>query len=135
MVLTINLAPEIETRLREAAADQGVEPRVYVEEYLRQHLRPVGTCPPCLNAAESKLFDEINQGFSESDWNRYRQLLGKRQAEQLTADEQLELIKLSDILEHMNFRRLELLSELARLRNMTLPALMDQLGLQPGPVE
>ena len=134
MVLTIDLTPELESRLREAAADQGVEPRVYVEEYLRQHLRPAGT-PRSLNAAESRLFEEINHGFSESDWDRYRHLLAKRRAEQLDEAEQVGLTTLSDSLERMNVRRLVLLSELALLRNTTLPELMDQLGLQPGSVE
>lgn len=135
MVLTIDLAPELESRLREAAANQGVEPRVYVAEYLRQHLSPAGTCPPCLTATESRLFDEINQGFSEQDWSRFRQLIAKRRAEQLTAEEHAELTDLSDRLERLNVRRLELLTELAKLRNTTLPALMDQLGLRPAPVE
>ena len=134
MVLTIDLAPELESRLREAAADQGVEPREYVVETLRQHLRPAVASPPCLNAAESRLFDDINRGVSEWDWSRYRQLVEKRQAEQLSAEEHVELTALSDHLERLNVRRLELLRELARLRNMTLPALMDQLGLQPTPV-
>lgn len=134
MVLTIDLAPELESRLREAAADQGVEPREYVEETLRQHLRPALTAPPCLSAAESRLFDEINQGFSERDWGRYRQLIEKRRAEQLTPEQHVELMALSDRSERLNVRRLELLRELARLRNTTLPALMDQLGLQPAPV-
>jgi len=134
MVLTIDLTPELESRLREAAADHGVEPRVYVEEHLRQHLRPAGI-PPSLNAAESRLFDEINHGFSESEWDRYRELLAKRTAEQLDEAERVELTTLSDSLERMNVRRLVLLSELAHLRNTTLPALMDQLGLQSGSVE
>ena len=134
MVLTFDLAPELESRLREAAADQGVEPREYVVETLRQHLRPALTDSALPDAAESRLFDEINRGFSEGDWSRYRQLIEKRQAEQLTAEEHVELTALSDRLERLNVRRLELLRELARLRNTTLPALMDQLGLQPTPV-
>jgi hypothetical protein len=134
MVLTIDLAPEIESRLREAAADQGIEPREYVVETLRQHLRAASTPPPCLSAAEFRLFDEINQGFSECDWSRYRQLIEKRRTEQLTAEEHDELIAFSDRLERLNVRRLELIRELARLRNTTLPILMDHLGLQRVPV-
>jgi hypothetical protein len=131
MVLTIDLAPEIESRLREAAAGRGVEPREYVVETLRQHLRAVSTDPPCLSPAESRLLEEINQGFSEWDWSRYRHLIENRRTEQLTAEEQAELVALSDRLEQLNVRRLEVLLELAKLRNTTLPILMDQLGLQP----
>ncbi|MCY2991272.1 MAG: hypothetical protein NTY19_25870 [Planctomycetota bacterium] len=134
MVLTIDLTPDLESKLREVAAAQGVEPREYVVETLRQHLGPALTHPPCQSAAESKLFDEINQGLSEWDWSRYRQLIEKRRAEQLTAEEHVELTAISDRVEELNVRRLELLSELARLRNTTLPTLMDQLGLQPDPV-
>jgi hypothetical protein len=75
-----------------------------------------------------------NRGFSEGDWNRYRQLIEKRRAEQLNAEELVELTSLSDRMERLNVRRLELLSQLAKLRNTTLPALMDQLGLHPVPV-
>jgi hypothetical protein len=124
MVLTIDLAPELESRLREAAADQGIELRTYVEEYLCRHLCPTEVFPPRLSDAESRLFEEINHGFSEADWNRYGQLIGKRRAEQLTAGEHLELTSLSDRLEGLNVRRLELLGELARLRNTTLRALI-----------
>jgi len=135
MVLTIDLAPELEFRLREAAADQGVDLRVYVEQYLRQRLCPAEMLHPSLSAAESRLFGEINQGFSEADWSRYGQLIVKRRAEELTADEHVELTGLSDRLERLNVRRLEVLNELATLRNTTLPTLMDQLGLRPSPVE
>ncbi len=134
MVLTINLAPELESRLREAAADKGIDLPAYVEEYLRRHLGP-HECPRCLSDSESRLFEEINQGFSEADWSLYRQLIAKRRAEQLTAAEHIELTGLSDRLERLNVRRLELLSELATLRNTTLPELMDHLGLRPDPVE
>jgi tRNA nucleotidyltransferase/poly(A) polymerase len=134
MTLTIDIAPELEFRLREVAATQGVDPREYVVRTLREHLRPEAAHPAALNVAESRLFEELNRGLSEPEWTRYWDLVEQRRAEQLTPEEHRELTALSDRIEQLSVRRLELLLEVARLRGTTLPELMDQLGLQPPPV-
>jgi hypothetical protein len=134
MVLTIDIAPDLESSLYAAAAKVGVDPGEYVVETLRQRLRTAIPDVACLSPAETRLFDEINRGLSEAEWARYGDLIERRREERLTDEEQAELVALSDRLEQLNVRRLELLAELARLRNKSLRQLMDQLGIQPPPV-
>jgi ABC-type uncharacterized transport system ATPase subunit len=76
---------------------------------------------------------EINRSLSQIQWERYDQLVGKRQAETLTPEELDELIALSDQIETVNVRRIEYLAELAQLRNTTVSALITELGIRPRP--
>ncbi len=80
-------------------------------------------------AAESRLLEEINQGLSEADWNRYHALIAQRQCESLDIAELEELTSLADRIEQLNAKRMDRLAELARLRNKRLPELMDELGI------
>lgn len=86
-----------------------------------------------LPPTEAALLERINQGFPVEFWEQYRRLTQKRRAEALTPAERQSLIGLTDQIEAANVRRLEHLVELARLRGMPLPALMDQLGLSGPP--
>lgn len=134
MNLTIPITPDIESRLREVAASQGVDPDEYVANALREHLQAASSAVPRLSAEESRLLGEINQGLSEQQWKRYRELIEKRRAEQLRKEEHAELITISDLVERLNVRRIECLTQLAALRGTTLPKLMEQLGIEPAPV-
>ena len=134
MNLTIPITPDIESRLREVAASQGVDPDEYVANALRVHLQAASSAVPHLSADESRLLGEINQGLSEQQWKRYRELIEKRRAEQLSPEEHAELITISDLVERLNVRRMECLTQLAALRGTTLPKLMEQLGIEPAPV-
>ncbi len=58
------------------------------------------------------------------------ELVGKRDAGTLAADEQRELCALSDWLEQRNAERLDHVADLARSRGVTLSEMMDQLGLK-----
>lgn len=64
-------------------------------------------------------------------WQRYEELIGKRQAETLTPKEHAELIVLSDQLEEANVKRIEYIAQLAALRKTTVPLLIKELGLKP----
>ena len=87
------------------------------------------TAPARLSPKESKLLKKINSSLSAIEWERYRVLLAKRDAEELTEQEQAELTILSDQIEEANARRMKAVAELARLRKTTIPALMETLGL------
>ena len=134
MNLTIAITPDIESRLRELAASQGVDPDQYVANALREHLQAASSAVPHLTADESRLMGEINQGPTEQQWERYRELIEKRRAERLSKEEHAELITISDLVERLNVRRIECLTQLAALRGTTLPKLMEQLGIEPAPV-
>jgi hypothetical protein len=86
--------------------------------------------PPRLSRTETVLLQQIELGLSQETWQRYHELIDKRRAEALSRAEQQELISLSDRLEIANARRMGYLAELARLRRIPLPSLMDELGIQ-----
>lgn len=132
MSLTIEITPELEGQVREAAADEGLSPDAFILESIAERLRrpkPIGG--KWFAGRESELLQAINDSMAQIDWIRYRELISKRQAETLTAEEHATLIVLANAVEAANVNRIELLIELARLRHTTLPALMDELGIKP----
>ena len=134
MTITIEIAPEIESQIKRAAAEVGLSPDAFVLDSVLQRLQPVRqrmSGVKRLAKREADLLQSINQSLSQIEWQRYRALLGKRQAETLTPAEQAELIDLSDRIEEANAQRIAYVAELADMRQTTVPALMDELGLRP----
>ena len=86
---------------------------------------------PSLPRTEARLLLKINQGLSPKVQKRYDELIVKRRAESLTPDEYDELLRISDHVENLEARRIEHLSELARLRKTSLTSLMEDLGIRP----
>ncbi|HKZ86487.1 MAG TPA: STAS/SEC14 domain-containing protein [Anaerolineae bacterium] len=86
---------------------------------------------PSLSRSEAQLLLEINQGLAPAVQRRYDELITKRRAETLTPHEHEELLRLTNQSEQLEARRVQLLSELARLRQTTVAELMDNLGLRP----
>lgn len=87
-----------------------------------------------LSPSEAELVRQIQQGLPPAIEQRHRELREKLQAETLTAAEYQELLALTDAIEQADADRLERLITLAQMRQVSLPDLMDQLGLQPPPV-
>ena len=86
-----------------------------------------------LTAAETDLLLEINQGIPAQVHDRYKVLLKKRDDETLTEADYRELLDLSNQIEGFGVKRIEALAKLATLRQVSLPKLMDDLGIQsPG---
>lgn len=134
MTITIEVAPELESQIKQATAKVGLTPDAYILESVTQRLqstkhRPSGV--KRLVKREATLLQKINQSLSQIQWQRYRDLISKRQAESLTSEEQAELIALSDQLEEANAERITYVAQLATLRKTTVPALMKELGLKP----
>ena len=86
---------------------------------------------PHLSEQESKLLLKINQGVPDQLERRYDALLRKRRQNKLTRREHQELLALTEQMEQFDVERLKLLAELAELRGLSLPELMQQLGLEP----
>jgi hypothetical protein len=57
------------------------------------------------------------------------ELIAEREKESLTVDTQQQLIGLTDWLEEMQAERLAALAKLAQVRGVTLPVVMQQLGI------
>jgi hypothetical protein len=85
---------------------------------------------PRLSQPESELLRRINQGVPAQLQQRYDALRKKRRRHKLTRKEQQELLSLSKQMEHLDAERLQHLAELAQLRDVSLPDLMRQLGLE-----
>lgn len=86
---------------------------------------------PTLSHRESELLRKINRGLAPALQERLNVLIEKRQAEAISAKELRELKKLTDQVELFDAERLELLTELAAIRNVPLRKLIKQLGLKP----
>lgn len=85
---------------------------------------------PVLSGDESALFATINQSLSEAERTRLAELGEKRAAETLTPEEHQELLTLQQRLEALHAERMKALAELAKLRGVTLTAVMEQLGIE-----
>ncbi len=88
---------------------------------------------PGLPEREAELLMKINRGLPTATQERLNKLIEKRRAETINAKELRELKKLTDRIEKLDAERLELLTELAALRNVPLRKLIKQLGLKPVP--
>ncbi len=129
--VTLDITPELESRLYREAAREGLDTQGYILSTLREHLARVRRPTEArLPADEAALLQEINRGLPTETWQHYGELKEKRRAETLTPEERAELIALSDQIEAMNVRRMESVIELARLRRMPVEALMDDLGIK-----
>lgn len=141
VTLTVELEEEKSERLRQLAALMGWSVsellRSGVDLVLRSGNR-VGTVqakdlkdPLKLSEVESSLLLDINRGLPAAVAERYRQLTIRRRDHRLSPAEHEELIRLSDEVEDLQARRMESLSELARLRGTSLPGIMEELGIAP----
>lgn len=131
MTITLELPPELEKNIKEAAAKAGSQPADFVLEAVQEHLsKAVGVSSPHLSKQESELLLAVNQSFNHVSWQRYFELIDKRDAEAITPDELGELIEITNGIEEANSKRLQYLIELAQLRNTSLDNLMDELDLR-----
>ncbi len=129
--VTLEITPDLESRLRREAAREGLDTQGYILHTLRERLtRASRASVPRLAAGEAALLKEINRGLPAETWRHYGELKEKRRAATLRPEEQAELIALSDQLEAMNVRRMESVIELARRRRTSVEAIMDDLGIK-----
>lgn len=82
---------------------------------------------------ESQLLLKINQGIPADLQRKYDELMKKRRAETITSEEYSELLRLTNQIEKLDAERVRWLIDLARYRQLSLPALMEQLGIQAPP--
>ncbi len=83
-----------------------------------------------LSVTESALLVRVNQERSPELRHRLAALRAKREEESLSDTEYEELTQLTDQTEELHAERMAALVELARLRGVSLPGLMDQLGIR-----
>lgn len=83
-----------------------------------------------LSVDEVLLLKQINAQLPEATQVRFAKLKSRRQAEELTSAEHEELLEVVDQIEQRDLGRLQALTALAQLRNVTVRTLMQQLGLE-----
>ena len=130
MTIQLNVNSELERQLKKAASQMGLTPDTYIMRLLQNDLQSHAE-PARLSTEESTLLKQINASLSAIEWESYRALLAKRDAQALNAQEQAELVALSDEIEAANVGRMKAVAELARLRKTTVPALVETLGISP----
>ncbi len=107
-------------------------PQVELEQFVRRLFSlKARERTSVLSEREAELLDQIYQKLPDDTQQRLNELIKKRQAYTITPDELQELIELTDQAEALDVARLELISELAHLRNVPLAQLIQQLGLKP----
>ncbi len=85
---------------------------------------------PHLPAEEAALLTRSLQGLPPDLRARTNELRAKREDSSITDTEYEELTQLAMRAEEIHAERMEALVKLSQLRGLTLPALLDQLGLR-----
>jgi len=86
---------------------------------------------PSLSKQESELSIKINQDLSPELQQQYQILIEKRAQETLTESEYQQLLELTEQVENYQAQRLENLTQLAQIRQVSLTALITQMGVKP----
>lgn len=86
---------------------------------------------PNLSKREAELLQQINQGLPAHLQQRYDELTTKLRSEAISSTEYDTLLALIDQVELADIERMKALIELAQLRNVSLDALLNQLGIHP----
>lgn len=106
-------------------------PRFEFEKFLTKlHVLRRQAEIPHLSQQEAELLRQINQTLPRTTQRRYEALRKKRQNTRLTSAEEREFLTLTKQAEQFDVERLRNLAELARLREVSLPALLQQLGIK-----
>ncbi len=87
--------------------------------------------PSVLTHNETELLKKINSGAPTVIQKRYDFLVKKRKNETINDEEYQELLELTAYMENLGVKRLEYLLELAKLRNLSLDEIVEQLQLKP----
>lgn len=124
--------PTIQVETDELLKAAAQLPQVELEQFVRRLFSlKARERTSVLSEREAELLDQIYQKLPDDTQQRLNELIKKRQAYTITPDELQELIELTDQAEAFDVARLELISELAHLRNVPLAQLIQQLGLKP----
>jgi hypothetical protein len=132
MTLTVELPPSLEQRVRDRAAELGGDPETVVADLVRDHFAAAVDSPFVpLTEEETKWFKQVNEVPTAGVRERWRELDRLRRAGQLDENQQAEMTKLYDQIEANHARRIEAAAELAKLWQISLDSVIDQLGLSP----
>ena len=124
MNITLDVSPELEGQLRQAARAQGTDVTTYLLDSARLRLRP-----DVLPEAEASLLQTINAPLAPEARRERDSLLAAQAQRELTAEEQTTLADLIDVVELANAERWQALATLARLRGLSLAEITRDLEI------
>ena len=129
---TIQVEAEVSTQdlLRAVAQLSPADLDQFVAEVLALRAQRTSSGPP-----EPELLQRLRQVLPDEVRQRYRALIAKRRDGTLTAEEQAELLRLTDEVEKGDAERVRVLGQIARRRNKSLTDVMQDLGIQAPPYE
>lgn len=131
MAVTIQLPPDLESRVRTRAGSIGLTPEDLAMQILREGIEP--PAPDASYVREERLLQEIAPPFTPAFYRRYIELRDKLREEVISESERGELIGLNQRLETWNVARLTAVLELSRLRGVSMQDMMRDLKVGPIP--
>jgi uncharacterized protein (DUF1778 family) len=124
MNITLDVSPELEGQLQQAARVQGTDVTTYLLDSARLRLRP-----DVLPETEASLLQTINAPLAPESRFKRDALLTEQAQRQLTQEEQDNLTDLIDAVEMANAQRWQALAALARLRGLSLAEITHNLEI------
>jgi hypothetical protein len=124
MTITLDLPPDLEGRLQQAARTQGKDVAALLLDSVRQHLRR-----DVLPEADAILLQIINAPIAPEARRQRDALLALQKQRALTDAECETLTHLVDTVELANAKRWEALAELAERRGLTLAEIARELEI------
>ena len=131
MSVTIEISGELEPILKAEAGKAGLDLTAYTHQLLRTSLPAAKPSASSVSAKEARLLHQINHGLAAEALDRYRELIRKRQEENISPEEFRQLDDLTGQMEALQTERLESLAKLAELRHVPLIDLMARLEIHP----
>ena len=124
MNITLDISPELEGQLQQAAHAQGTDVTTYLLDSARLRLRP-----DVLPEAEASLLQTINAPLAPESRSKRDLLLAEQAQRKLTEEEQASLTDLIDAVEMANAQRWQALAALAGLRGLSLAEIARDLEI------
>lgn len=100
----------------------------FIEQFLQFHAQKIA---PSLSTKESELLIKINQDLPQELRHLYQILIDKRNQGTLTESEYQQLLESTEQVEKYQAQRLEYLTQLAQIRQISVTNLISQMGLKP----
>ena len=128
MSILIQIKPSIEDRLRETAFKKGLKLDQFISQFLENTFSDAPPSRPSVSAREAVLLQQINLDIAPETWHLY-EILKKKFQNKITEKELAQFQDITQQVEAANVKRIEVLAQLAQIRNVPIRILMAQLGL------
>ena len=130
MPLTLQLPLTIEQHLREHATQQGVSLENYVMQLLALNSRKKETSKRKKDFTERELLLRAQLNVLPKDLEEFYRLGSLFKSGTITNDDHERLLQLNDLVEIAHAERLKYLFDLAKLRQVSIETVMQDLGIK-----